>query len=82
MTCLSNLLKFRIAGRSALCEAVRTRGFESFEQLAEHVRKLPYGRTANADEPLAVLRLGQGTCSAKHRLNYLSGGFAWPACAA
>src|SRR3984885_4586498 len=67
-TRLSGRMRFRISGVSALCENVRSRGFESFEQLAEHVRKLPYGRTANADDPLAVLRQGRGTCSAKHQL--------------
>ena len=51
-----------------LCNDVRSLGFESFELLAEHVRKLPYGRTANADERLAVIRQGRGTCSAKHQL--------------
>jgi hypothetical protein len=67
-TCSSSRLQFPISGESALCVAVRFRGFESFERLAEHVRKLPYGRTANAQDPLAVLLQGQGTCSAKHQL--------------
>ena len=60
-------LQFRISGESALCKDVRGRGFECFAHLAEHVRSLPYGRTANADDPLAVLQEGRGTCSAKHR---------------
>lgn len=68
MTVLSNPLQFRISGGSSLCDDVRSRGFESFEHLAEHVRKLPYGRTSNAPDPLAVLREGRGTCSGKHRL--------------
>jgi hypothetical protein len=68
MTGLSGRMQFRISGGSALCDAVRSRGFESFEHLAEHVRKLPYGRTANTEDPLAVLRQGRGTCSAKHQL--------------
>jgi N-acetylglutamate synthase-like GNAT family acetyltransferase len=68
MTCLSNRLQFRISGASALCEEVRSRGFDSFEHLAEHVRELPYGRTANVQDPLAVLRQECGTCSAKHQL--------------
>ena len=66
-TRLSNRLQFQISGGSALCEEVRSRGFESFESLAEHVRWLPYGRTTNAEDPLAVLRQGRGTCSGKHR---------------
>ena len=67
-TLLSDWLRFRISGSSALCDDVRFLGFESFEQLAEHVKKLPYGRTAYSNEPLAVLRQGRGTCSAKHQL--------------
>ena len=65
---MSGPLQFLISGGSALCEEVRSRGFESFEQLAEHVRKLPYKRTSNPQDPSAVLREGCGTCSAKHRL--------------
>ena len=67
-TRLSARLQFRISGGSALCEEVRSRGFYFFEHLAEHVRKLPYGRTSNAQDPLALLRQGRGTCSAKHQL--------------
>jgi hypothetical protein len=67
-TRLSDRLQFRISGGSALCEEVRSRGFDFFEHLAEHVRKLPYGRTSNAQDPLALLRQGRGTCSAKHQL--------------
>jgi hypothetical protein len=32
MTGLSNRLQFLISGGSALCDDVRSRGFESFEQ--------------------------------------------------
>jgi hypothetical protein len=64
----SNRLQFRIFAGSALCEAVRSRGFESFESLAEHVRSLPYGRTSNAANLWSVLQEARGTCSAKHRL--------------
>jgi hypothetical protein len=67
-TSLSSRLQFRITGGSALCEDVRSRGFETFEHLVEHVRTLPYGRAAYAEDPLAVLRQGRGTCSAKHQL--------------
>src|ERR1700685_323922 len=66
-TPVSGRLQFRISGESALCEDVRCRGFDSFAHLAEHVRALPYGRTANSEDPLAVLQERRGTCSAKHR---------------
>ncbi len=65
---LSGRLQFRISGESALCEEVRARGFATFEDLTEHVRALPYSRTSNLGEPLAVLREGRGTCSAKHQV--------------
>ena len=67
-TLSSGRLQFRISGGSALCEEVRSHGFDFFEHLAEHVRKLPYGRTSNAQGPLALLWQGRGTCSAKHQL--------------
>ncbi len=66
-TSLSGRLQFRISGESSLCEDARCRGFDSFAHLAVHVRSLPYSRTTNAEDPLAVLREGRGTCSAKHR---------------
>ena len=61
-------LQFQISGESAQCEEVRARGFNYFDQLAEHVRLLPYGRTASNEDPCAALREGHGTCSSKHQL--------------
>jgi len=47
---------------------VRACGFAHFEELAGHLRALPYGRVAtDADFP-AVLTQRRGTCSTKHRL--------------
>jgi hypothetical protein len=62
------LLNFAIPCSGALCEDVLARGFFTFDQLAEHVRSLPYGRTANTADPLAVLQEKRGTCSSKHQL--------------
>ena len=67
-TSASAPLKFQISGGSDLNERVLALGFRSFDQLAEHVRSLPYGRTANTADPFAVLQERRGTCSAKHRL--------------
>ena len=67
-TLMSSRLRFQISGKSGLCNDVRSLGFESFEDLAGHIRALPYGRTANPNDPSAVLREGRGTCSAKHQL--------------
>ena len=62
------LPQFRISGDSAVCQEVRRRGFTSFGELAEHVRSLPYGRTAGNEDLCGVLREGRGTCSSKHQL--------------
>jgi hypothetical protein len=61
-------LCFPIDANTVRCAAVRSHGFVRFEELAGHVRALPYGRiTADADF-LEVLTQGRGTCSSKHRL--------------
>lgn len=61
-------LSFPIHAAGALSEAVIGRGFAAFDQLAEFVRSLPYGRTASTIDPLAVLHESCGTCSSKHQL--------------
>lgn len=59
---------FALADSGPASRAAMRKGFASFEELAEFVRSLPYGRVGNAVDPLAVLTEGLGTCSAKHRL--------------
>lgn len=54
-------------GSSSLCREVKKFGFTRFDELAEHVRSLPYGRPKSL-EPLAVLSEQCGTCSSKHQL--------------
>ena len=61
------MLDFAINGSGSLSSEVRRLGFATFAQIAEHVRMLPYGRVAVADDQLVVLRSGRGTCSSKHR---------------
>lgn len=61
-------LSFPIQPTSALCREVLAHGIDTFDQLAEYVRSLPYRRTTNTADPLAVLQEKRGTCSAKHRL--------------
>ena len=39
---------------------------ESFENLCEKVKNLPYGRNANRHDFSLVVSEGQGTCSSKH----------------
>ena len=61
-------LNFPVHAAGALSEAVLAEGFSAFDQLAEYVRSLPFGRTASNTDPLAVLQERRGTCSAKHQL--------------
>jgi hypothetical protein len=61
-------LQFPVSGVSTLCHEVRSLGFISFEQLADHIRLLPYERIENSKDVCAVLREGRGTCSSKHQL--------------
>jgi hypothetical protein len=61
-------LCFPIDADTALCEIVRAKGFFRFEQLAEHVRSLPYSRVSCGTDLTAVLFEAHGTCSSKHRL--------------
>ena len=43
-------------------------GAATFEDLALHVRRLPYRRTLASEDAYQILREGCGTCSSKHRL--------------
>lgn len=65
---MSNELDFSLRGGGPVADAVIRRGFASFSVLAEHVRRLPYGRPEGKDDALAPLRAQMGTCSSKHRL--------------
>jgi len=65
---MHDALDFPIHAAGRLSDALLAEGFSSFGQLAEHVRSLPYARTASSTDPLAVLKQARGTCSAKHQL--------------
>lgn len=61
-------LRFPILPSGSLCETVLALGISTFDQLAEYVRLLPYGRTTDATDPRTVLFERRGTCSSKHHL--------------
>jgi hypothetical protein len=61
-------LAFPLVDAAPLSRAAMSKGFATFEELAEFVRGLPYGRVTNPFDCLSVLTEGRGTCSAKHRL--------------
>jgi hypothetical protein len=60
-------LDFPIVSNGPLSAAVRALGLESFADVAEFIRLLPYGRVAYDEDPSTILRARMGTCSSKHR---------------
>jgi hypothetical protein len=62
----SRPLDFPIGDVGKLSQAVRSRGYRQFAEVAEAVKRLPYGRL-NSEDDLAVLDEERGTCSSKHR---------------
>jgi hypothetical protein len=60
-------LDFPLTGNGPLSSAVRALGLESFAEVAEIIRRLPYGRLADDQDPTAILHEHRGTCSSKHR---------------
>ncbi|MEH6497783.1 MAG: hypothetical protein V7751_00170 [Pseudoalteromonas distincta] len=65
---MTHELNFNITVNGAITEAVRGHGFNEFQAFAEYIHNLPYGRPDCAQDILAVLKEGRGTCSVKHRL--------------
>ncbi len=59
---------FTILPSSRIGAAFLAAGIGSFHQAAQFVRRLPYGRNTDKDDPLAVFTDGCGTCSTKHAL--------------
>ena len=59
---------FRLADKTRATLSGIGLSFESFNDLGEFVRSLPYGRPSSPDDPLPVLRERLGTCSTKHQL--------------
>ena len=68
MTTEDAKLDFPLTGNGPLSSAVQALGLESFAEVAEVIRTLPYGRVADNEDQAAILRERRGTCSSKHRL--------------
>lgn len=65
---MQHTLKFSIEAAGSLSKFVLAEGFSFFDEFAEYVRSLPYGRVAPNTDGLAVLHQKVGTCSSKHQL--------------
>jgi hypothetical protein len=61
-------LTFPLVDGGPLSRVAMSTGLTTFDEFADFVGRLPYGRVTNAIDCLAVLAEGRGTCSAKHRL--------------
>jgi len=61
------ILDFPLTANGQLSAAVRALGLESFADVAEFIRLLPYGRFTDDGDPATILRARTGTCSSKHR---------------
>jgi hypothetical protein len=68
MTTEDAKLDFPLIGSGPLSSAVRALGLQSFAEVAEVIRTLPYGRVTDNEDQAAILRERRGTCSSKHRL--------------
>ena len=59
---------YRLKSKDQLTELAKSNGIETWNELTEFVRNLPYGRNKNRTDFGLVLSEGKGTCSSKHAL--------------
>lgn len=65
---VSDPLRLPLRASGPVSQAALGLGLSDLRALAEHVRRLPYGRPEDREEPVGVLRDQRGTCSGKHQL--------------
>lgn len=61
-------MNFPILYAGPVSDTFKNLGITNFQDAAEYVKQLPYGRNTNKSEPLCVIHEGRGTCSTKHIL--------------
>jgi len=59
---------YKLTSKDKLTELVRSKGIETWNELTEFIRNLPYGRNKNRTDFGLVLSERKGTCSSKHAL--------------
>lgn len=57
---------FKLASRDAFTEHARTKGVETWNELIDFIKYLPYGRTSDRTDLGLVFIEQKGTCSSKH----------------
>ncbi|WP_440881169.1 hypothetical protein [Tenacibaculum sp. C7A-26P2] len=59
---------YKLRSKDKLTKLVKIKGIETWNELTEFIKKLPYGRNKNRTDFGLVLSEQKGTCSSKHAL--------------
>ena len=59
---------YKLRSNDKLTKLVKSKGIESWNELTEFIKILPYGRNKNRTDFGLVLSEQKGTCSSKHAL--------------
>lgn len=59
---------YKLTSKDKLTELAKSNGVETWNELTEFIKKLPYGRNKNRTDSSLVLFEQKGTCSSKHAL--------------
>lgn len=59
---------YKLTSKDKLTELAKSKGIETWNELTEFIKKLPYGRNKNRTDFELVLSEQKGTCSSKHAL--------------
>jgi len=59
---------YKLTSKDKLTELAKSNGIESWNELTEFIKNLPYGRNGNRTDFGLVISEQKGTCSSKHAL--------------
>ena len=59
---------YKLTSKDKLTKLVRSKGIETWSELTEFIKSLPYGRNKNRTDFGLVISEKKGTCSSKHAL--------------
>ena len=59
---------YKLTSKDKLTELAKSKGIETWNELTEFIKNLPYGRNKNRTDLGLVLSEQKGTCSSKHAL--------------
>ena len=59
---------YKLTSKDKLTNLVRSKGIETWNELTEFIKTLPYGRNKNRTDFGLVISEKKGTCSSKHAL--------------